>query len=123
MAKKGLEKSFVVIDGDLRLLFEYEAGWYTVSSLDIRGLNTQGKTFEEAFENAHDAAKLLAEVRAEMIDEVRTASRKAQKRPTGAIAGGKAQSAFWPQSGGQGLTGNQRLATARLGPARAVSRR
>ena len=79
MSKKGLEKSFVVIDGDLRLLLEYEAGWYTVSSLDIRGLNTQGKTIEEAIENAHDAAKLLAEDRAEMMREVRDASKKTRK--------------------------------------------
>lgn len=77
MAKKGVEKSFVVIDGDLRLLLEYEAGWYTVSSLDVRGLNTQGKTIEEAIENAHDAAKLLAEDRAEMMREIRDSSKKA----------------------------------------------
>ena len=79
MAKKGIEKSFVVIDGDLRLLLEYEAGWYTVSSLDIRGLNTQGKTIEKAIENAHDAAKLLAEDREAMMREVRDASKKAKK--------------------------------------------
>ena len=79
MAKKGVEKSFVVIDGDLRLLLEYEAGWYTVSSLDVRGLNTQGKTIEEAIENAHDAAKLLTEDREAMMSEVRDASKKAKK--------------------------------------------
>ncbi len=78
MPENGVEKSFVVIDGDLRLLLEYEAGWYTVSSLDIRGLNTQGKTIEEAIANAHDAAKLLAEDRAEMMREIRSASRKAR---------------------------------------------
>jgi predicted RNase H-like HicB family nuclease len=79
MVKNGVEKSFVVIDGDLRLLLEYEAGWYTVSSLDIRGLNTQGKTIEKAIENAHDAAKLLAEDREAMMREVRDASKKARK--------------------------------------------
>lgn len=67
MVKNTVEKSFVVMDGDLRLLLEYEAGWYTVSSLDIRGLNTQGRTIEEAIENAHAAAKLLAEDRAEVM--------------------------------------------------------
>ncbi len=77
-----VEKSFVVIDGDLRLLLEYEAGWYTASSLDVRGLNTQGRTIEEAIENAHDAAKLLAEDRAEMMREVRAASKKARARAT-----------------------------------------
>ncbi len=80
MAKKGIEKSLVVIDGDLRLLLEYEAGWYTVSSLDIRGLNTQGKTIEEAIANAHDAAKLLAEDRAMMMREIEKASKKVGNR-------------------------------------------
>ncbi len=70
MGGNGVEKSFVVIDGDLRLLLEYEAGWYTASSLDVRGLNTQGRTIEEAIENAHDAAKLLAEDRAAMMRAV-----------------------------------------------------
>lgn len=74
-----IDKSLVIIDGDLRLLLEYEAGWYTVSSLDIRGLNTQGKTIEEAIENAHDAAKLLREDREAMMREVRDASQKARK--------------------------------------------
>ena len=77
MPTRGVEKSLVVIDGDLRLLLEYEAGGYTVSSLDIRGLNTQGRTIEEAIENAHDAAKLLAEDREAMLRDVRNASRKA----------------------------------------------
>lgn len=53
-------KSFVVIDGDLRLLIERGEKMYVASSLDIRGLNTQGKTIEEAIENAHDAAKNLS---------------------------------------------------------------
>lgn len=45
-------------------------------SLDIRGLNTQGRTIEEAIENAHDAAKLLAEDREAMMREVRNAYKK-----------------------------------------------
>ena len=79
MAKNGVEKSFVVIDGDLRLLVECGEKMYVVSSLDIRGLNTQGRTIEEAIENAHDAAKLLAEDREAMMREVREASKKAKK--------------------------------------------
>lgn len=79
MAKKRAAKSFVVIDGDLRLLVECGEKMYVVSSLDIRGLNTQGRTIEEAIENAHDAAKLLAEDRAEMMREIRTASKRAKK--------------------------------------------
>ncbi len=76
MAKKSAEKSFVVIDGDLRLLIERGEKMYIASSLDIRGLNTQGKTIEEVIENAHDAAKVLAEYRASEIEAVKAASKK-----------------------------------------------
>lgn len=69
-------KQFVVIDGDLRLLITPGSGWYVVSSLDIRGLNTQGKTIEEAIANAHDAAKLLAEDRTAMMAEISSATKK-----------------------------------------------
>lgn len=79
MGKANIGKSLVVIDGDLRLLIERGKKMYVVSSLDIRGLNTQGKTIEEAIENAHDAAKLLAEDRNAMTREIRNASRKAKK--------------------------------------------
>ncbi len=72
------DKSFVVIDGDLRLLVTPGDGWYVVSSLDIRGLNTQGRTIEEAIENAHDAAKVLAEDRKEMLKEIAAAKGKMQ---------------------------------------------
>ncbi len=64
MAKTSAGKSFVVIDGDLRLLVERSEKIYVASSLDIKGLHTQGGTIEEAIENAHDAAKLPAEYRA-----------------------------------------------------------
>lgn len=80
MTKKAMEKSFVVIDGDLRLLIERGEKMYVVSSLDIRGLNTQGKTIEEAIENAHNAAKLLAEYRASEMNEVKAASKKTASR-------------------------------------------
>ncbi len=80
MAKNGPEKSFVVIDGDLRLLVERGEKMYVVSSLDIRGLNTQGRTIEEAIENAHDAARLLAEYRTSEIREVKAASKKSGLR-------------------------------------------
>lgn len=70
----------MVIDGDLRLLVECGEKMYVVSSLDIRGLNTQGRTIEEAIENAHDAAKLLAEYRESELKEVKAASRKMGQR-------------------------------------------
>ncbi len=66
-------KTFFVIDGDLRLEITKTAKWYVVSSLDIQGLHTQGKTIEEAIENAHDAAKTLAEAREIMLKELSTA--------------------------------------------------
>ena len=80
MGKNGAEKSFVVIDGDLRLFVECGEKMYVVSSLDIKGLNTQGRTIEEAIENAHDAAKLLAEYRASEIKEVKAAGKRVLSR-------------------------------------------
>lgn len=72
-------KSFVVIDGDLRLLITPDSGWYCVQGLDIRGLNTQGRTIEEAIYMAHDAAKALAESRAIMAKELAKRAKKAEK--------------------------------------------
>ncbi len=92
MPKKHMEKSFVVIDGDLRLLVERGEKMYVVSSLDIRGLNTQGKTIEQAIENAHDAAALLAEYRASEILNVKEASKKVGMRSTVKTAKGVATS-------------------------------
>ncbi len=86
MAGNGGGKSFVVIDGDLRLLVECGDRMYVVSSLDVKGLHTQGETIEEAIENAHDAAKLLAEYRASEISAVAAAGRKTMARNrTGAV--------------------------------------
>lgn len=72
-------KSFVVIDKGLRLLITPDSGWYAVQGLDIRGLNTQGKTIEEAIYMAHDAAKLLEETRELMSKEVEKQTKKAEK--------------------------------------------
>ncbi len=80
MAKNGVKKNFVVIDGDLRLLVECGEKRYVVSSLDVKGLHTQGRTIEEAIENAHDAAKVLAEYRAAEIKDAAAAGRKAMTR-------------------------------------------
>ncbi len=60
---------FVVIDKGLRILITPFDGWYCVQGLDIRGLNTQGRTIEEAIYMAHDAAEALAESRALMAKE------------------------------------------------------
>lgn len=64
------KNSFIVIDNGLRLLLTPSEGWYAVQGLDIRGLNTQGKTVEEAIHMAHDAAKALEEARKEMAKEL-----------------------------------------------------
>jgi predicted RNase H-like HicB family nuclease len=88
------DKSFVVIDGDLRLLVTPGTGWYVVSSLDIRGLNTQGKTIEEAIANAHDAAKVLAEDRAAIMKEIAVARKKMQSGKGGGSPVGRARRAL-----------------------------
>ncbi len=87
MANNSAEKRFIVIDGDLRLLVECGEKMYVVSSLDVKGLHTQGRTIEEAIENAHDAAALLAEYRASEIREVRAAGRRALSRTKTGTAG------------------------------------
>ncbi len=58
--------AFVVIDKGLRILITPSDGWYAVQGLDIRGLNTQGRTIEEAIYMAHDAADALAGAREAM---------------------------------------------------------
>jgi predicted RNase H-like HicB family nuclease len=75
---KSTNRGFIVIDGDLRLKFTRNGKWYVVEGLDIRGLNTQGKTFEEALFMAHDAAKLLAEDRAAWMAELSSAQKRLQ---------------------------------------------
>lgn len=69
-------KPIYVIDGDLRLEIVKTEKWYVVSSLDVSGLYTQGKTIEEAIANARDAAETLAESRALMTSELAEAKPK-----------------------------------------------
>lgn len=71
-------KSFMVVDGELRLKITPDSGWYCVEGLDIKGLVTQGRTIEEAIYMAHDAAEALAESRAIMAAQ-KAARAKAQK--------------------------------------------
>ncbi len=54
---------FIVIDRGLRILVTPCEGRYAVQGMDVRGLNTQGRTIEEAIAMAHDAAQALAEAR------------------------------------------------------------
>lgn len=78
---KKITKPFVVIDKGLRIQLTPSDGWYAVQGLDIRGLNTQGRTVEEAIYMAHDAAKALAESRAIMAKEMAKKAREAERCP------------------------------------------
>ena len=87
-------KSFMVVDGELRLQITPCEGWYAVEGLDIPGLCTQGRTIEEAIYMAHDAAECLAVSRAKMAAE-KAAKAKAT---IGKTAKGKAIAPKRPKS-------------------------
>ena len=74
------DKSFTVVDGELRLKVTPSDGWYCVEGLDIKGLVTQGQTIEEALYMAHDAAAALAESRALMAAQKAAAGKSLSKR-------------------------------------------
>jgi len=81
MSKKTPEKPFFIIDKGLRIQLTPCEGWYAVQGLDIRGLNTQGRTIEEAIYMAHDAAKALAESRAIIAKDLAKRAKEAAKAP------------------------------------------
>lgn len=86
---KTVEKteSFIVIDKGLRILVTPCEGWYAVQGLDVRGLNTQGRTIEEAISMAHDAAEALSDARAAMAGKTAREMKSAPRRrlqPAGA---------------------------------------
>lgn len=70
------KQSFIVVSGDLRLRVTPDSGWYIAESLDVRGLNAQGKTVEEVITNAHEVARLLAEDRTELVRKAKADTRK-----------------------------------------------
>lgn len=72
-------KSFMVVDGELRLKITPDSGWYCVEGMDIPGLTTQGRTIEEAIYMAHDAAEALAESRALMSSQKAAQAKQADK--------------------------------------------
>ena len=74
--------SFIVIDKGLRLLMTPVEGWYAVQGLDVRGLNTQGKTIEEALLMAHDAAEALTEARTMLAKATMKKTREAIRATT-----------------------------------------
>ena len=78
---ESIEKPFIVVSGDLKLRFIPDTGGFAVIGVNIRGLNTQGDTFEEALANAHDAARCLADSRAIMCREKENKSFRRSARP------------------------------------------
>ncbi len=74
-------KSFMVVDGELRLKITPDSGWYCVEGLDNRGLVAQGRTVEEAIFMAH-AAKALAESRAIMAAQKAAKTNKRNTNPS-----------------------------------------
>lgn len=73
-------KTFLVVDGGLFLKITRSKKWYCVEGLNVDGLVTQGRSFEEAIYMAHDAAELLAQCRAEFAIE-EAAKKIHEKKP------------------------------------------
>lgn len=63
--------SFVVTSMGHRFKFTPEDTGYSVSELGVKGVNTQGDTFEEALANALEAARVMGEFREELRAEAR----------------------------------------------------
>ena len=59
-------KSFIVTSEGHRYRFTPEKVGYSVSEIGVRGVNTQGDTFEEALAMAHEASRMMAEFREEL---------------------------------------------------------
>ena len=58
-------KPFIVMDNGRCFRFSRGKKMYIVEGVDIRGVTTQGRTFEAALKNAHDAADLMEAFHAE----------------------------------------------------------
>ncbi len=74
------DKSFIVTSNGHRFKFIPEKVGYSVSDIGVRGVNTQGDTFEEALANAHEASTLMAEFREEIRADTLAKSRKNRPR-------------------------------------------
>ena len=82
-------RSFIVTSEGHRFRFAPESVGYSVSEIGVRGVNTQGDTFEEALANAHDASRGMAEFREEMRAEAANRARlkpAAKRRPARPVA-------------------------------------
>ncbi len=86
-------KPFVVVDKGRCFRFIRTKKMYIVEGIDIRGVTTQGRTFEIALANAHDAADLMEEFHAE-AEEPAIKTRTVRSRLTGAAAKARRSPAF-----------------------------
>jgi predicted RNase H-like HicB family nuclease len=63
-------RPFVVKSGKYRFKFSAEPeGGFSVSCVGIKGINTQGETFEEALQNALSAAEFVEQCVADIAAE------------------------------------------------------
>lgn len=70
-----IRNSFIVTSEGHRFRFTRESVGYSVSEIGVRGVNTQGDTFEEALANAHEATRVMAEFREEIKAEAAAKAR------------------------------------------------
>ncbi len=61
---------FIVTSMGHRFKFTPEDVGYSVSELGVKGVNTQGDSFEEALTNALEASRVMAEFREELMGAV-----------------------------------------------------
>lgn len=76
-----MDKPFIVTSLGHRFKFLPEETGYSVSEIGVKGVNTQGDTFEEALANAHEASRVMAEFREELLAET-AARKKAAAKPS-----------------------------------------
>jgi len=69
------EKPFNVVLAGKRFQFTRDDGWYCVECLDVQGVVTQGRTFEEACHMAASAMHEVEEIRIKIGLDVKPAGR------------------------------------------------
>ena len=84
-----MKNVFIVASQGRNFRFTPEAVGYSVTEVGVRGVNTQGDTFEEALANAHSASTEMAKFRFELEAEALAKSTQAKRgrRRRLAIAG------------------------------------
>jgi predicted RNase H-like HicB family nuclease len=71
---------FIVTNMGHRFKFTPEDVGYSVSELGVKGVNTQGDTFEEALANALEASRVMAEFREELLAEAAAMPKEKRRR-------------------------------------------